>query len=194
MKTFFEHIKKPNQKFRCYECGDELETLKLDVNLENKLNSSANDLEIQKLKDLVPDNNEIIEFYNQHNGIKLYCNKEISGIQIYPVSELENLNEEWKEGFSYLDDEELYDFQKGGFAFGEISHSGNYFVLYQNKVYYADHDDFDEEPIANSFFEFLEKTIHNPADFLYELGCYTRYSDGKSGKQWIPKEYFIDIK
>jgi hypothetical protein len=44
-------------------------------------------------------------------------------------------------------------------------------------------------PIAESFEEFLDSILADPADFLNHLGCYTRYSDGKTDIQWIPKEY-----
>lgn len=30
--------------------------------------------------------------------------------------------------------------------------------------------------------------VEDPAEFLWARGCYTRYSDGKSDRQWIPKE------
>ena len=80
-----------------------------------------------------------------------------------------------------------------GIAFGEIPHSANFFVVGvgedAGKVYYADHDDFRESPIAENLEELLDRIRSNPANFLYQCGCYTRYSDGKTDRQWIPKEY-----
>ena len=81
-----------------------------------------------------------------------------------------------------------------GIAVGEIPQSGNYFVIQPNgedagKVFYANHDGFEPESIADSFEEFLGSIINDPANFLYRMGCYTRYSDGKTDIQWIPKEY-----
>jgi hypothetical protein len=50
--------------------------------------------------------------------------------------------------------------------------------------------------IARNFEEFLAMICADPADFLYQRGCYTRYSDGNTAIQWIPKEFLdneIDI-
>jgi hypothetical protein len=83
-----------------------------------------------------------------------------------------------------------------GIAFGEIPNSANYayFVIHPSgqsagRIFYADHDSFRDAAIAESFEEFLEDILRDPADFLYRHGCYTRYSDGKTAEQWIPKEY-----
>ncbi|MEQ9413502.1 MAG: SMI1/KNR4 family protein, partial [Cyclobacteriaceae bacterium] len=145
------------------------------------------------LKKLISDNNDqIVNFYKTANGLKLYCNGDTSGIEIYPIDQLSELNEEWKESFSDFEEDELYDFQKNGVAFGAISQSGNYFVLLDGKVYYSDHDGGDDTILGEDFNEFLDKTVTEPADFLYEMGCYTRYSDGKTAGQWIPKEFSAD--
>lgn len=193
MESFIQQINLINQKFRCFECEDHSETLNLTIDIHNELNDGANETEIWKLQQLIPsDSIDVIDLYKYHNGIKLFCNKGVSGFQIYPISDLQGLNEEWKESFSYYEEDELYNFQKGGFAFGDISNSGNYFILYQNKVFYSNHDGGDDEPLSDSFNEFLSMIINNPADFLNEMGCYTRYSDGKTDNQWIPKEFYID--
>jgi hypothetical protein len=36
--------------------------------------------------------------------------------------------------------------------------------------------------------------IKDPPGFLYQCGCFTRYSDGKTDIQWIPKEYVADCR
>ena len=83
---------------------------------------------------------------------------------------------------------------KDALAFAEIPHSGNYFTVKisgpnTGKIYYADHDDFDDEPFAESFVDFVARIVADPAQFLYDVVCYTRYSDGKTSTRWIPKEY-----
>ena len=88
----------------------------------------------------------------------------------------------------------MTDWQRQGIVFGEIPRSGNYFLLppsgeHGGQVFYDDHDGFHEEPIAGSFEGFLDSIIADPADFLYRLGCFARYSDGKTDIQWIPKEF-----
>ena len=193
MKDFLEHVKLSNPKFKCYLCTDKSETLSLTVDISNELNSGATESEITLLTKLISnDNQEIITFYKAHNGIKLYCNKGTFGLEFYSINGFEKMNEEWKEGLSDYEDDELYDFQKRGVAFGEISYSGNYFIFFEGKVYYDDHDGGDDTPIGETFYNFLSKITANPADFLYELGCYTRYSDGKTKGQYIPKEFIAN--
>jgi hypothetical protein len=193
MTDFFKKIKRENQQFKCYKSGDGKEELKLVVPIHHNLNAPAGGQEIDILKKIVPvDNDQLIEFYKRCNGVKLYCNSDITGIEICPIDKLDELNAEWKESFSDFEEDELYEFQKGGIAFGTISMSGNYFVVYKGSVYYSDHDGGDDTVIGEDVNEFLNKTVDEPADFLYDMGCYTRYSDGKTSGQWIPKEFTAD--
>jgi hypothetical protein len=62
------------------------------------------------------------------------------------------------------------------------------------QVFFCDHDDFKTEPVAASFEDFLEIIVSDPPGFLYQCGCFTRYSDGNSEIQWIPKEYIPDCR
>lgn len=193
MTDFFRQINFPNQQFKCFKAGDDSESLDLTVGIHNELNPGATESEILILQELIPENNkEIIDFYKLYNGISLYRNGETSGIEMCPINDLKKLNEDWKEWFSDYEEDELYDFQKDGVAFGEIAHSGNYFVFYEGRVFYSDHDEFEEKDLGETFNEFLQKIADDPADFLLEMGCYTRYSDGKTEEQWIPKEFNAD--
>ena len=122
-----------------------------------------------------------------------------AGIAFFPIGEWAEKSSEMREsllgmGWSEAD---MTDWLLLGIAFGEIPHSGNFFVLQPTgenagKIFYADHDAFEPEPIAGSFEEFLDSIVANPADFLYRRGCYTRYSDGKTDIQWIPKQYVAE--
>ena len=58
-----------------------------------------------------------------------------------------------------------------------------------DKVFYANDDDDQDEAIAGSLGELPESIVADSADFLFRIGCYTRYSDGKSEIQWIPREF-----
>ena len=193
MRNLIKKINLRNQKFKCHKSGDKDKRLNLTVDIHHELRNGATDNDISLLEKMIPENNEeVIELYKLYNGIKLYCNGNTSGLQIYPISDLKELNVEWKESISYYDEEDLYDFQKKGVAFGDISHSGNYFVLYKGKVYYSNHDGGDDTSLVESFKEFLSKIVENPAKFLYDMGCYTRYADGKTDGQWIPQEFIAD--
>jgi hypothetical protein len=58
------------------------------------------------------------------------------------------------------------------------------------KVFYINHDDWRDQPFAESFDEFLAHISDSPATLLSEeLGCYARYSEGQTDTQWIPIAY-----
>jgi hypothetical protein len=194
MQDFLHHIKLKNQKFKCYLNTDPSNTLCFTVNIHNELNSGANEEEIFLLKKLIPNNNEeIVAFYKLFNGIKLYCNNDIYGIEFCSIKDLEQLNIGWKEDFSDYDGK-LYNFQKGGVAFGNLFLSGTHFVLYEGKVFFDDRIVSGNEWVfAESFCHFLSSIIEDdPADFLSDLGAFTRYSDGETDRQYIPKKFIAD--
>ena len=86
-----------------------------------------------------------------------------------------------------------------GISIATVPHSGNYFVMplegpSAGKIFYADHDGWYESAFADDFGGFLARVTREPVKLLAEdVGCYTRYSDGKSDAQWIPEEFFPDI-
>ena len=48
------------------------------------------------------------------------------------------------------------------------------------------------EALRKDFEEFITRVTSNPAHLLSEeLGCYARYSDGKTSIQWIPESYNV---
>ena len=98
-----------------------------------------------------------------------------------------------REDMSFMDSA-TPEWVKTGIAFAEIPHSGNYFVFHPTRdgacnVHYADHDSFNDRPWAGSFEAFLGDIVADPAAFMYRAGCYTRYCDGNTKAQWIPKTY-----
>lgn len=170
--------------------GDKSESLDYSVNLSSEIHEGSSEEDIKILQRLIPENGqEIFEFYKSYNGVKLFCNKETVGVEFFKANEFVAENEGWKELCSEIDENELCNFEKYGVAFGTIPNSGNYFILYEGKVYYSNHDDMNDSPVTESFNEFLLQIATDPADFLYKMGCYTRYSDGKTDSQWIPKEF-----
>ena len=90
--------------------------------------------------------------------------------------------------------EEMPDWMRQAIVFGEICNSGNCFVIpttgeNAGKVIYADHDPEEPLPILGFFDDFLNLILADPARFMDRMGCYTRYSDGQTDTQWIPKEF-----
>jgi hypothetical protein len=149
------------------------------------------------------------QLYGLHDGMVLYRDLQrrktlylgafyAAGIEFFPVAEWAARSEAMREQIDSTDWGEyaLPAWLKASIAFGEIPHSANFFVVGVSedagKIFYADHDDFREDPIAGDLEELLDKIRSDPADFLYQCGCYTRYSDGKTDTQWIPKEYVSD--
>ena len=138
------------------------------------------------------------QLYSLHNGMVLYrdLKSDAAGMQFYPVEEWPTRSEAMREEMGWLEDS-MPAWLGEGIAFGEIPQSANFFVVgvgkEAGKIYYADHDDFRESPVAEDLAELLDKIRTDPAAFLYERGCYTRYSDGKTDTQWIPKEYVSGV-
>ena len=122
-----------------------------------------------------------------------------AGVTFFSISDWKAKSAEMRDSMAAMgfSDDEMPSWFSHGVVFGEIPRSANYFVIQSfgksaAKVFYADHDDFNVEPIAESFDEFLGRIIANPADFLLRMGCYTRCSDGETDSQWIPAEYVAD--
>jgi hypothetical protein len=61
-------------------------------------------------------------------------------------------------------------------SLSQRSAPGNYFVWWEGKVYYSNHDGGDDDPFGDSLSEFLDRIAANPAQFLYDAGCYTCYT------------------
>jgi hypothetical protein len=140
------------------------------------------------------------QLYGLHNGMVLYRDSQsnAAGVTFFPIEEWPARSQAMRDELTAMgwEEDQMPLWLKEGIAFGEIPHSANFFVVGvgedAGKIFYADHDDFMEDPIAEDFEELLDMIRSDPADFLYQRGCYTRYSDGKTDTQWIPKEYVSD--
>ena len=124
-----------------------------------------------------------------------------AGIELLAVEKWEKGTAEMRDWFDHLTDEPENDPDHivTGIAIATVPHSGNYFVMpvegpSAGKIFYADHDGWYESAFANDFAGFLARVTRDPVKLLVDdVGCYTRYSDGKTSSQWIPEEYFADI-
>lgn len=68
--------------------------------------------------------------------------------------------------------------------------TAKYFGIAMNDLFYANHDGWYESHFSKDFDEFVTRATRNAAHLLSEeLGCYARYSDGKTSIQWIPESY-----
>jgi hypothetical protein len=124
VKAFLEHLYRQNLSFVCEKCGDEA-SLKT-FSIENAWNRPATRRDLSLLESLAGAEAEFLKsLYLQHNGIALYQNGETTGVYFPPIADLKDLNEMWKDWFDDIDATELRDFENNGFAFAEISQSGN---------------------------------------------------------------------
>jgi hypothetical protein len=145
-------------------------------------------------------------FYERHDGMRMYIDTQWSndgghmtkavGMVFYPVGLWTQKTAKFQAqmaAMGWLEDDQP-GWMKSGVVFGEIPYSANYFVLGKEgqdagRVFYAYHDNFTEEPLARNFDALLGMIVEDPAAFLNKRGCFTRYSDGKTDTQWIPKRY-----
>jgi hypothetical protein len=131
----------------------------------HKIGRPAGSDELEMLRALGGEDLRVL--YERCNGLRLCAPDEHSGILIFPIADITTNNMLWKNWFSDLDDDELWDFQKSGLAFGEIIETGNYLVLHDARVFYADHEGAEgDDPWAQSLSEFFSRIANEPSDFL----------------------------
>lgn len=196
MDAFFEHLRDPSPGFRCYRPSRDETQLEHQVHVQHFVGDPATDEDLAEIqRRLGPECDDMKALYSKCNGLLLYCQgEETPGLALFPVEHWDDKNAERREWFEHWDEDDLYEFQKHGIAFGEVCFSGNYFVWYEGTIYYADHDGGDDTPLGDTLLHFLDRIVADPAKFLYDVGCYTRYSDGKTDEQWIPGQYVPDLR
>lgn len=188
MNSITNHMKLSNPRFLC-KAGDET----LEVCLKNEINNPATPAQLSQLKLYAGNEFQYLEpLYSAFNGIIFHVNDVTAGLMVASINQIEGMNNELQDWLDMMEPEDLADFQKHGVAFATIESSGNYFIIYQGHVYYSDHDDFNEAVYAESVEDFFKMALENPAKFLNDAGCYTRYYDGKSNKQYIPEAFLCD--
>lgn len=200
--AFISHIADTSPAFKCYACGDRDESLALIARLTHDIGAPASSTVLNQVRTWLGSHaDDFIDLYAKYNGCILYQDRksDAAGVWLYRIEDWEDQTEEMKSQFEAMgfSPDELPAAVPDSLAFAEIPHSANYFTVRitgpdVGKIFYADHDDFSDEPFAESLDKFLARIIANPAQFLYDVGCYTRYSDGKSSTQWIPKQYIAN--
>ncbi len=189
MKSIDLYLQQRDQRFYC---KDNTETRELIVDLQNIVGEPATLDELRLLDRIARrESKHLAELYRTYNGLQLQINKKTIGLIITSIRNLKQLNKDWKDWFRHSPRRELYDYQREGFAFGEICHSGNYFVMYGGYVYYSSHDSADDEQWGYGLDVFFDRALSDPTRFLWEVGCYTRYSDGKTDVQYIPNKFLF---
>jgi hypothetical protein len=204
LKSFESHLRDPAPGFRCYASGDRSENMNFVARVTNHIGRAASPRSVVALGKLCGTASPaLIRFVKDHDGVLLYKddNSDAAGIALFKVQEWPSRTEEMRESMMAMsfEEEDMPEWFHGGVVFGEIPHSSNYLVIQLNgsqagRVVYCDHDDFKVEAFAASFDVLLSMIVDDPPGFLYKCGCFTRYSDGKTKIQWIPKEYIADCR
>jgi hypothetical protein len=210
LADFQIHLAHPAPGFRCFECRDPAQRLRFTVRVMHQVNLGATPADLEELQQtLGPDCDDVRAFYAQHDGLTLYrdvrCDN--AGITFFQIAQWKAMTEQMLEVFSEMGLDSLYGDLCGGVAIGEICSSGNYFVYQisrrrRGSIYYLMHDPAYDPPLSFAAFgALLESIADDPAQFLFDAGCYTRYLEGTGEAlpgsmpegQWIPKEYLPDV-
>lgn len=195
--------KSPAPGFRCFAAGDKTNARFL-ARVRHILNPPASSALIAKIRQsLGVHAGPIVELFQHHDGFVLYHDEksDAAGIELLSVARWDEATDDMRNWFEELadDPESDPDHIVTGIAIATVPQSGNYFVMpiegpSAGKIFYADHDGWYETSFADDFGGFLARVTSDPVRLLAEdVGCYTRYSDGKTDLQWIPEEYFQDI-
>ena len=189
MKVLRDHLALANPRFRC---RDTSEQHSLTVELTSTANPAASARELDDLQALAGAEFTYLEpLYRGFNGVFLHGNGDTFGLIVAPIEELADLAADCRESF-YVDEEDLFPFQREGVVFATIHQSGNYFLCFRGKVYYSDHDGGDDAVWGEDLESFFSRALSDPPKFLLDAGCYTRYSDGTTDRQFIPEEFLHD--
>jgi hypothetical protein len=194
LDLFLRHLSDTRPRFECEPAGPPQDT-RIEVEISHRLRPPAKGSAITESRRLLSRSNPDVEaLYCVHDGMDLYIQGSTVGLALYPISTWGAATESFRQdvGASGRVAEELYDFERKGVVVGEAPHSGNVLILYQGRVHYSDHDGGDDVPLAETFGAFLQRIAADAPQFLLDLGCYARYSDGRSETQWIPVRYLHD--
>lgn len=196
---FQEMLRENRPAFRCYAAGDRAEALAFTAFVRHVLNPPATAAALAEFDSQFGGACQSLrELLSSHDGMVLFCDtrSDAVGLELFPIADWPARTAEMREsmeamGFDLADMPQWFD---SGIVVGQIPQSANYFVVgttgeSTGKLYYADHDDFAEDPIADDAESLVSSLIADPAQFMYDRGCYTRYSDGTTETQWIPKQY-----
>ena len=193
--------KSPAPGFRCSAAESGARFL---ASIHHILNPPASPASIAQIRQKLGSHaSQVADFYKHHDGFVLYhdSKSDAAGIELLPVEQWEEATEDMRDWFDHLADEPESDPDQivTGVAIATVPHSGNYFVMpiqgpSAGKIFYADHDGWYESAFADDFAGFMDRVTRDPVKLLAEdVGCYSRYSDGKTDTQWIPEEFLADI-
>ena len=184
--------------FRCRPAGRKTSTERFVASVRHSLNSPATETDLAILKKSLGDASPPLErFYAKHNGFVLYRDtlSDAAGVEALPIRAWAKATERVQDQLrETLDDED--DDSHGMLsrvAFGMSSRSGNFFIVETKgadagSIFYTDHETASMEVFAKNFVEFIQRITSDPVTLLAKTrGCFARYADGETSRQWIPE-------
>ena len=190
MRIIKDHVTLKNPRFIC---RDTSEHYQLTVPLSHAVGSPVRTSDLDELHRIAGTEAKwLLPLYSEFNGIIFHQYGDTAGLIVASIDQLEALNNEWRVWFQDMRQEELYDFQREGLAFASIAASATFFVISKGRVYYSDHDGGDDRIWGDNLELFFKGALSDPARFLFDAGCYTRYSDGRTERQFIPESFVHD--
>lgn len=207
LESLLEH---PAPGFVCYASGDRNRAEGFLAPVSHCANSGAKQRDLTVIPN-VPGSLAARQFYESHNGTLLYTAAGLmsavggsdEGLEIFPINQWKSRTEQmvysWEDG-EYEDDRMPYgrnDFV--AFAHSRGASSYLHWIISgprAGSVYWwawTMPPEKETPPLAADFASFVELVCTQPVHFFNELLlCYTRFSDGLTGKQWIPLRYLPD--
>jgi hypothetical protein len=173
--------------------------------VEHILNSPSSQKDLTVLENLLPSSSEeIIAFYERHNGFQLYrdTKSDAVGLELLSIDQIETETKNYKEWVAlnneFLEDNPEFHLDRS-IALAWIPKTPDYFVTpvtgdYVGQLFLVKHDEICERPYAKSFNDFLAKLFQDPVKLINDdLGFMARYSDGKTPIEWKPIEWLDDV-
>jgi len=196
LQTILSH-KKPG--FACYACGDKSKAEKFIAPVTHEVALPASKKSLAQIPS-IGGSKDAVNFYAEHDGAQLYSGE----IEIFSIDEwsgrTEQSIENWEEA-GYEDDEMPYG--RNDFLAIAYPQGASTYVHWVTRGPAAGQVWWwastmpparDASPAATTFRGFIDMVCNEPVRFLNEVSlCYTRFSDGRTVKQWIPIRYIPDL-
>ena len=202
-------LRRRNQRFVCIDTGwPEPGPARHVARIEHDVGPPADAATLDALKTQVGDLPEVIEFYRRFGSARLFRDTLAaepigygSAYYIAPPAVWPDLRdgfEAWLEGLS---DEERVAWLPGWLddyaVIGEVPNSGNYFLLplvgpARGRIFEFEHDGFEFIERAPNLADFLDSLATVDEARMREIRGHTRYTDGKTGTQWLCQAYLHD--
>lgn len=187
-------VRTQNQRFVCSLAGAYESDRRQTFQVEHRLREPASADSLKEFSDC-PAATQVVEFYTWHDGGILFRDpdSDTAGLDLLKSSTWLLLREAIRETFNFCPADNRPEWLEHFLAFGEVPHSGNYFILPTagpdaGKVIYCHHEGPTADVWARDFETFLAQILDDPAGQIDRMGCFLRFQRGD--QQWVPERFF----